>query len=284
MSPLNPAKHVESLLTTIHTRVFHVNYFRLHLSYFVFVILLSSVIVYGSGINGNSNDEEASFYLTYVDALFLCTSAMTSTGLSTVNLGAITTFQQSVLFILILIGNVVTISTVTVAIRRHYYKVYMKDFLNHSRAGRQIVDDIDQRTDGRTSSSDAEGRTAVSYRQDESNKSRRSTEMRERKIASSQDKASQANSYKPYETGHGGFPYPWEISRIRKIGSRFQTSGSTAREHSHHYLSFQPSIDNKVRLDSRSPKERKYSLVRRVAFIRSTKRNVKNLEVWSIGR
>ncbi|MCJ1381680.1 hypothetical protein MMC17_004791 [Xylographa soralifera] len=257
MPRLNPAKHFESLLATIHTRVFHLNYFRLHLLYFVSVILLSSVIVYGSGVNGNSNDEEASFYLTYVDALFLCTSAMTSTGLNTVNLGAITTFQQAVLFILIFIGNVVTISVVTVAIRRHYYRVYMKDFLNHSKAGRQIVDDIDRQPNGQTSSSHVEeGRTTGSYRQEESDGTRRSTEMRERKPAPSQNQLGQTSSYRPYETGHGGFPYPWEISSIRNLRSRYRTSGSATPGKSHHYLSFQPSVDHKGRFHSLNEAER----------------------------
>ena len=250
MPQLNPAKHFESLLATVHTRVFHLNYFRLHLSYFIFVILLSSVIVYGSGVNGNSNDEEASFYLTYVDSLFLCTSAMTSTGLNTVNLSALTTFQQSVLFVLIFIGNVVTISIVTVAIRRHYYRVYMKDFLNHSKAGRQIVDDIDQQTNGQTTSSQVEeGRTTGSRRQNESNETRRSTEMRERKPAPSQNRPSQTSSYRPHETGHGGFPYPWEVSSIRNLRSRFRSSASSVPAKSYHYLSFQPSVDHKVHLN-----------------------------------
>ena len=250
MPQLNPAKHFESLLATIHTRVFHLNYFRLHLSYFILVILLSSVIVYGSGVNSNSDDEEATFYLTYVDALFLCTSAMTSTGLNTVNLGSITTFQQSVLFVLILMGNVVTISIVTVATRRHYYRMYMKDFLNHSKAGRQIVDDIDREASGHVSSSHMEeGRTTGSSRQDESNDTRRSSEMRERKTAPSQNQPGQTSSYKPHETGHGGFPYPWEISIIRNLGSRFRASGGTTPNKSHHYLSFQPSVDHKVHSD-----------------------------------
>ena len=286
MARFNPAKHVESLLSTIHTRVFHLNYFRLHLSYFVFVILLSSVIVYGSGVNGNSNDEEASFYLTYVDALFLCTSAMTSTGLNTVNLGAITTFQQSVLFILIFMGNVVTISIVTVAIRRHYYRVYMRDFLNHSKAGRQIVDDIDHETSGQTSSSHVEeGRTTGSFRQDKSNANRRSTEMRERKSAPSQNQLSRTSSYRPHETGHGGFPYPWEISSIRNLRSRFKSSGSTIPEKSHHYLSFQPSVDHKVQLRQLYQcLPLKILISDRAAFIRLMKPNVRNSEVWSTGR
>ena len=43
----------------------------------------------------------------FIDALFLCYSALTVTGLSTVNLSTLTAFQQAILFVLMGIGNVV---------------------------------------------------------------------------------------------------------------------------------------------------------------------------------
>lgn len=46
--------------------------------------------------------------VAYIDALFLTYSAMTVTGLSTVNLSTITPFQQFLLFFLMLIGDVVS--------------------------------------------------------------------------------------------------------------------------------------------------------------------------------
>lgn len=47
------------------------------------------------------------FPVPYIDALFLTYSSMTVTGLSTVNLSTTTPFQQSVLFVLMLLGDVV---------------------------------------------------------------------------------------------------------------------------------------------------------------------------------
>lgn len=49
--------------------------------------------------------------LAFVDSLFLCYSALTVTGLSTVNLSSITPFQQAILFILMVFGNVVCANT-----------------------------------------------------------------------------------------------------------------------------------------------------------------------------
>lgn len=42
---------------------FEMNFYRLHVIYFILTIILSSVIVYSSGVNGNSSDAEALFTL-----------------------------------------------------------------------------------------------------------------------------------------------------------------------------------------------------------------------------
>ena len=46
----------------------------------------------------------------FIDALFLCYSALTVTGLSTVNLSTLTAFQQAILFVLMGVGNVVRLN------------------------------------------------------------------------------------------------------------------------------------------------------------------------------
>jgi len=45
----------------------------------------------------------------YIDCLFLCYSASTVTGLSTVNLSTCTGFQQALLFIQMALGNMVRV-------------------------------------------------------------------------------------------------------------------------------------------------------------------------------
>jgi len=66
------------------------NFFRLHLSAFIFIPLIFSGIFYAS--NGR-------FHIRFIDAVFLCYSAMTDTGLSTVNLSTLTAWQQVILYI-----------------------------------------------------------------------------------------------------------------------------------------------------------------------------------------
>lgn len=68
-------------------------FFRLHLFAFVFTPLISSAIFWGC--NGR-------FKISYLDSLFLCYSAMTVTGLSTVNLSSMTAWQQIILYLLMM--------------------------------------------------------------------------------------------------------------------------------------------------------------------------------------
>lgn len=55
--------------------------------------------------------------IAYIDCLFLCYSALTVTGLSTVNLSTCTGFQQALLFIQMGLGNVVRGATFTRLVR-----------------------------------------------------------------------------------------------------------------------------------------------------------------------
>ncbi|MCJ1261315.1 hypothetical protein MMC22_001179 [Lobaria immixta] len=113
---------LKSSITSIRHRFFPLSYYSLHFCYFVVTTLISSVI-----LKGKSGNEQALFQLRYIDALFLSASAMTCTGLNTVNLGSLTAFQQAVHFILILAGNVTVVSVTTVVVRRHFFKGTMKD-------------------------------------------------------------------------------------------------------------------------------------------------------------
>lgn len=50
------------------------------------------------------------FYISFIDSLFNCVSAMTVTGLTTVDLSSLTGWQQTILFLLQCVGNIVRIS------------------------------------------------------------------------------------------------------------------------------------------------------------------------------
>jgi hypothetical protein len=86
-----PARHARKtrlpLLSSIHW-----NFYRLHAVAFTFVPLIASGIFYGS--NGR-------YHISYIDSLFLCTSAMSVTGLATINISEATGWQQAMLVCLV---------------------------------------------------------------------------------------------------------------------------------------------------------------------------------------
>ncbi|KAI0735704.1 TrkH-domain-containing protein [Earliella scabrosa] len=93
-----------------------VNFFRLHLVFFTFTPLIASGIFYA--VNGR-------FHIPYIDCLFLCYSALTVTGLSTVNLSTLTALQQAILLVLMVLGNVTMVAWVMVLIRLRYFRQHI---------------------------------------------------------------------------------------------------------------------------------------------------------------
>ena len=77
--------------------------------YSLFIPLFWSAIFWGS--NGK-------FPVKFIDSLFLCVSAATGTGLATVDLSALTAWQQVILVIVQILGSPVTVSWVVVMSRR----------------------------------------------------------------------------------------------------------------------------------------------------------------------
>eukprot|EP00898_Chlorokybus_atmophyticus_P002961 jgi/Chlat1/3666/Chrsp24S03841 len=93
----------------------HLTYYRLHLTYFIVTILISSIFMWG---NWGENTQR----LRYIDALFLSTSAMSVTGLATVDMASLSVLDQVVLTLLMLAGSQVFMSLIPVFVRRYYFK------------------------------------------------------------------------------------------------------------------------------------------------------------------
>jgi 1-acyl-sn-glycerol-3-phosphate acyltransferase len=75
----NPQQAKDGLKKYLKEEVFKMNFYRAHMLYFILVIGITSVIVYGEGL-ANGPGVVGGSHLTYMDALFLCCSAMTTTG------------------------------------------------------------------------------------------------------------------------------------------------------------------------------------------------------------
>ncbi|KAH8982284.1 TrkH-domain-containing protein, partial [Lactarius akahatsu] len=60
------------------------------------------------------------FYINYTDALFVCVSGMTGTGLATIDLSSLTAWQQVIIVLVSLVGSPVFVSLVTVYFRKRH--------------------------------------------------------------------------------------------------------------------------------------------------------------------
>lgn len=104
------------------------NYITIHYAYFIVVILVTSAIFWGSS--------EPAYSISYVDSLFLTVSAMTEAGLNTVNLSQMTTWQQVLLWLLILLGGAVWVSIWTVVFRLHAVEKHFEKIVKAEREKR----------------------------------------------------------------------------------------------------------------------------------------------------
>ncbi|CAI4214505.1 unnamed protein product [Parascedosporium putredinis] len=103
---------LEALVDDVRPWLPPLNFVTLHYGYFVVVSLIFSVFFYASSDADERED------VSYVDSLFLVVSAITNTGLNTVDLSALTVGQQGILWVLMTLGSAMWVSFWTVLVRR----------------------------------------------------------------------------------------------------------------------------------------------------------------------
>ena len=113
----------------------------------------------------------------------------------------------------------------------------MKDFLQHSKAARERVEDIDAEERGRVASLATGALHSVS------------SGLRKIPAGAGLQRLRATTTRKlgrPHQLGQGGLPFPWEWEISRKLGARLGAPAQSIQGRLHHYLSFQPSLDRKV--------------------------------------
>ncbi|PWN20324.1 TrkH-domain-containing protein [Microstroma glucosiphilum] len=111
------------------------NFYRIHVLFFVFVPLIAACIFWGSNEDNN---------IPFIDCYFVCVSAMTVTGLVTINISTATIWQQVILFILMWIGNISAVSVTMIAVRRHFFRVKFDRVIKSNAAARKRAQDVEQ--------------------------------------------------------------------------------------------------------------------------------------------
>jgi Trk-type K+ transport system membrane component len=99
--------------------------------YFILTILISSLIFWLS-----SRPERS---INYVDCLFMVTTAMTETGLNTVNLSQINTFQQVFLFLLMISGSPIFVSYFVVLVRKRAFELRFSELVQVYKADKKDI-------------------------------------------------------------------------------------------------------------------------------------------------
>lgn len=105
------------------------NFITLHYAYFLGVCLFSSLVFWGASTPPRS--------VSYTDSLFLTVSAMTLAGLNTINLSQLNTFQQFILFLLIILGSAIWVSIAVVHVRRKAFERRFKSIVEEERQKRR---------------------------------------------------------------------------------------------------------------------------------------------------
>ncbi|XXH05447.1 isoleucine-tRNA ligase [Hypoxylon texense] len=106
-----------------------INYITLHYAYFIGTTIVATLIFWGSSAPAYS--------VGWWDSMFMVMSALTASGLNTVNVSQLTTFQQVQLCVLMMIGSQVLISYVTIAFRQHIFEKRFEDIVQTEREKRK---------------------------------------------------------------------------------------------------------------------------------------------------
>ncbi|KAK4187817.1 cation transport protein-domain-containing protein [Podospora australis] len=114
-----------AVATRIRSCLPPLNFITVHYAYFISVCLVMSLVFWGS-----SNPSRS---LSYTDSLFLVVSAMTEAGLNTVNLSQVTSWQQTMLFLLVIFGSSIWVSIWTVIARKRAFEQRFKDVMRTER-------------------------------------------------------------------------------------------------------------------------------------------------------
>jgi Trk-type K+ transport system membrane component len=102
----------------------YVHFLQLHYAYIMFLCFFFSGCFYfdPNGVQPN-----------FVDALFMMVSTSTCTGLNTITISDMSTYQQSLIFISSIFGSTVFINCVIVFVRKHAFEDRFKEIVEYNR-------------------------------------------------------------------------------------------------------------------------------------------------------
>ncbi|KAL7324637.1 low affinity potassium transporter [Mucor circinelloides] len=103
-----------------------IHFLQLHYLYILLLSFLGSTFFYF----------QPGTRYAYIDALFMSTSAVTNTGLNTINMSSLSTWQALIMYFGSFFGSHIMISIIIVYVRRHYFSKRFEDILIFNKAQR----------------------------------------------------------------------------------------------------------------------------------------------------
>jgi potassium uptake Trk family protein len=122
------------LAATVKPYLPPINFITIHYAYFISITIVGTLIFWGSS--------SPAYSIGWWDSMFMVMSALTSSGLNTVNLSQLATFQQVELLVLMMIGNQILVSYFTVAFRKHIFEKRFEDIVETEREKRKKTSKI----------------------------------------------------------------------------------------------------------------------------------------------
>lgn len=108
-----------------------VNFITLHYAYFIVTAIIGALIFWGSS--------SPQYSIGWWDSLFMVMSALTASGLNTINVSQLTTFQQVQLCVFMIMGSQIIISYFTIAFRKRIFEKRFEDLVEMERAKRRAT-------------------------------------------------------------------------------------------------------------------------------------------------
>lgn len=125
------ARHekLDKIATAVKPYIPPVNFITLHYAYFIAVTIIGTLIFWGASHPAKS--------VGWWDSMFMVMSALTASGLNTVNLSQLTIFQQVELAVLMMLGSQVLVSYFTIAFRKHIFEKRFEDIVRTEKENRR---------------------------------------------------------------------------------------------------------------------------------------------------
>jgi len=174
-------------------------------------------------------------------------------GISVVNLGALMGFQQAVLFVQMLLGNIVAISLIAVVVKRYYFRKEFTKMMKDPESRERVERVLQKRKMKDTHEKPEPGSDQASDtpHNDNGMTSRKTSRKKAEDNGKSQEKSSRSESrehlIEHHEEGFGGIPQFWQTNTFRNIVRKpWQSKMEKHKDPGHPDFQFEPDTDHKV--------------------------------------